>query len=96
MIVRLFVKVILLNALSTLFQSQSNFGVNARVVLNSGCLDARSVKPAVDRSCLLTEDGGPSKRIGTSGSYENILRIRGGQVIKGKKVGHLSCSTRLF
>jgi hypothetical protein len=80
--------VILLNALYTLFHSQSNFGVNARVVLSSGSLDGRSSKPVVDRTVLLAEDGGPSKRIGTSGSYENILRIRGGQVIKGKKVGH--------
>ena len=89
MIVRLFIKVILLSALSTLFHSQSDFGVNARVVSNSGSLNSRSLKPIVDTSFLIGEE--PSKRIGTSGSYENILRIRGGQVIKGKKVRHYLC-----
>ena len=88
MIVRVLIRLCLLNTLFSLFIQDNRLGVDAKLcsIATSGDGEVRhtSVKDSVDHV------GTINSRVGTSRCFQNSLKIRGGEAIAGKKLKVLS------
>ena len=88
MIVRVLIRLCLLNTLFSLFIQDNRLGVDAKLcnIATSGGGEVRhtSVEDSVYHVGMI------NSRVGTSRCFENSLKIRGGQAIAGKKIKVLS------
>lgn len=83
MIVRMLIRLSFVNALFCLLLQQN--GVDARIISKGGSSVGKGGYAISEKFLLLGEERS-SKYIETSSTFENLLKIRGGQAISGKKV----------
>ena len=85
MIVRVLIRLCLLNTLFSLFIQDNRLGVDAKL-----CNVATSGRGEVTHTPVDDSVGMINSRVRTSRCFQNSLKIRGGQAIAGKKIKVLS------